>query len=312
METRSKLYPPYVATARVATGACEVYDPATNTWETKKPMPTARADVCANAAGDRIYLISGFIEYSRETPNGLQYNINEAYNPFIDSWATKAPMPVVTNRRASAVVDDKIYMLSGTTSIDRDNINQIYTPVTNTWSFGENVPTIVRDAAAGATTGINAPKRIYLIGGWIRNSPHAPITVSLNQVYDPPSSTWTTGAPMPTARDSFAVAVVNDTLYAIGGTRGTVPEEGLIYVPPKCSAVNEQYTPAQYTVPASPSQAPSQEPIKPASREPLQTESSPEAWIIFAIAAIAVVGVGLLVYFVKIGKNRASSVSKGS
>jgi hypothetical protein len=46
-----------------------------------------------------------------------------------------------------------------------------------------------------------------------------------NQVYDPKADTWTTGSTMPTPRGDFAVAVVDDLIYVIGGWATT-------YVPP--------------------------------------------------------------------------------
>ncbi len=40
-------------------GNNEVYDPLTNSWETKASMPTPRADLSANVVNDKIYLIGG-------------------------------------------------------------------------------------------------------------------------------------------------------------------------------------------------------------------------------------------------------------
>jgi N-acetylneuraminic acid mutarotase len=37
----------------------EVYDPATNTWTTATPMPTARHGLASVTVGDRIYVIGG-------------------------------------------------------------------------------------------------------------------------------------------------------------------------------------------------------------------------------------------------------------
>ena len=142
------------------------------------------------------------------------------------------------------------------------------------------VPLEERCCSSARATGVYAPKRIYVIGGWNYNVNPS----NLNQVYDPASSTWTTGAPMPTARDGLCVAVVDDALYAIGGTVRTR---------------NERYTPAQYKVPTSPSPLPSQEPVKPASTEPQQKGLSPEAGVIVAAVTAVVLGAGLLVYFRK-------------
>jgi len=53
------------------TGVNEVYDPATDTWETRAAMPTARLSVQANTVNGKIYLIGG-------SPNGT---LNEVYDP---------------------------------------------------------------------------------------------------------------------------------------------------------------------------------------------------------------------------------------
>jgi len=99
-------------------------------------------------------------------------------------------------------------------------------------AFQKKMPNgLENEAAAGATTGIMAPKRIYVISGDYGRR--------LNQVYDPERDTWTTGTSMQTSRSGLAVAVVNDKLYAIGGTDGY-----------NDSAVNEEYTPIGYgTIP---------------------------------------------------------------
>ncbi len=133
-------------------------------------------------------------------------NVNEVYDPLTDSWTRKKPPPTQVSNYASAVVDNKIYVISY--SGENDALTQIYDPETDSWSFGAQIPTPGWGAAAGATTGVMAPKRIYVMGG----NP----TFPLNQVYDPETDTWIMGAQMPTGRYGLGVAVVNDMLYAIG------------------------------------------------------------------------------------------------
>jgi hypothetical protein len=41
--------------------------------------------------------------------------------------------------------------------------NQIYDTEKDTWSFGASLPTQMWYTAAGATTGVMAPKRIYVL-----------------------------------------------------------------------------------------------------------------------------------------------------
>ncbi|MBN1244811.1 hypothetical protein JXA31_04380 [Candidatus Bathyarchaeota archaeon] len=230
----SNFQPPNGFYGAILTGVNEVYDPATNTWETKASMPTARIGLQANVVGDKIYLIGG-------DPNRT---INEVYDPATDTWETKEPMPTVASSYASAVFDNEIYVIGGYGS---GNLNQIYNPETDKWRLGAPAPLGVTDGAAGATTGMNAPTRIYVLGVlnfMYQDSPP-------NRIYDPKSDTWTLGADVPTNRLNFGVAIVNDTLYAIGGIIRNYPHElsnAIFTATP--SAVNEQYTPIGYgTVP---------------------------------------------------------------
>ncbi|MBC7130209.1 hypothetical protein H5T51_03170, partial [Candidatus Bathyarchaeota archaeon] len=156
----------------------------------------------------------------------LNLTVNEVYDPATDSWTTKAPIPIGVSGYASAVVDNKIYVIGG--YVGR-NYNQIYDVESDTWSQGAPLPVGVGGAAAGATTGVNAPKKIYVIGGYQNLDP-----VDFNQIYDPETDTWDMGAQMPTPRGGLDVAVINDILYAIGGIPGWFkPATGAneLYVP---------------------------------------------------------------------------------
>jgi len=97
----------------------------------------------------------------------------------------------------------------------------------------------VDSAVAGVTAGDTATERIFVIGG-----KQGLDAVKLNQVYDPETDTWLAGTAMPTARYALGVAVVNDSLYAIGGREG--------WVGSPVSAANERYTPADF-IPEFPS-----------------------------------------------------------
>jgi len=219
------------------TGVTEVYDPATNTWETKTAMPTARFELQANVVNGKIYLIGGYVPELSAFPNATS-SLNEVYDPATDSWTTKAPIPVATRDYPSAVVDNKIYVIGGLSSSPKSNLNQIYDPETDTWSRGALMPLGLRYGAAGATTGVNAPKRIYSF------------CERGTQVYDPENDSWTFGTDLPTIRQSFGVAVVKDTLYVIGGYIRTYVDLYTFGDIITLYATNEQYKPFGYgTVP---------------------------------------------------------------
>jgi N-acetylneuraminic acid mutarotase len=210
-------------------GVNEVYDPATDTWEIKEPIPTPRRGLGANVVNGKIYLIGGYIPDSSSSTGFSVLSLNEVYDPETDSWTMKAKVPTAVVSFRSAVVDSKIYVLG-------EGLNQIYDADTDTWSLGTPRPhSSIGDARPVATTGVNAPKRIYVFGG------------GKTQVYDPETDSWTFGADGPTDRYGFGVAVVNDLLYVIGGSTETFDmfwnSNVTLY------ATNEQYTPFGYGTP---------------------------------------------------------------
>jgi N-acetylneuraminic acid mutarotase len=204
-----------------STYANEVYDPSTNTWENKTPLPsqTEREHLSANVVNGKIYLISGYASPAPFAPYPVSSE-NNVYDPSTDSWDTRAPIPKPVLQYASAVVGNKIYIIGGRESainrLNTVNYTQIYDTVTDTWSFGPAMPTGVGWCLGGATTGLLAPKRIYILGGYTSFGQGAP-WLHLTQVYNPETNAWLTiGTPATASFAKGGVAVVNDTLYAIG------------------------------------------------------------------------------------------------
>jgi len=229
-------------------GANEVYDPATDTWENKTSMPTRRYGIGANVVEGKIYVIGG------KNASGWIDGVNEVYDPATDRWTTKTPIPTRVSFYASAVVDNKIYVIGGYNGSVYVDLTQIYDPETDTWSNGAPIPFPAVGVGAGATTGVWAPKRIYVIGAtqpygisstdWEGNVLEVLINNVQNQIYDPERDEWSTGAALPIARILFGVAVVDDILYAIGGTNSMMFSSYITF------GDNQQYTPYGYgTIP---------------------------------------------------------------
>jgi N-acetylneuraminic acid mutarotase len=263
----------------------EEYDPATNNWTFKAPMPTPRSAFGVALYHNKIYCIGGYIpggatgvnevydpatdtwetKAPMPTPNlNLQANVvngkifliggnpngtlNEVYDPANDTWLTKASIPTAVSSYASAVVDQKIYVITS-------SLTQIYDAENDSWSTGAPAPLPTVFPSAGATTGLFAPERIYVFGhGVDTKMPYWQLTTTRNfiaQSYDPQTDTWTVCVSVPTGRFDASVAVLNDKLYVIGGFNLEFPTDrftlNALYT---YSAVNEQYTPFGYgTVP---------------------------------------------------------------
>ncbi len=230
----------FLGTSGTATNVNEVYDTETDSWQTKTPMPTARYQIEASVVDGKFYVIGGY-----ESSSSLHASAKvEVYDPVTDTWTTGSPMPTAVEGYASAVVDGRIYVISGSVGESAmTNLTQIYDPETDEWSFGAPIPMSVTASAAGATTGTEAPKAIYVIGGANATYPlNGQIT---NQVYFPETNSWSMAASMPIDRAGSAMAVVNDTLYVMGGGHNIFTMD---------STVVMQYTPIGYgTVPEFPS-----------------------------------------------------------
>lgn len=256
--------------------ANEVYDPATNTWENKAPMPDSRAGVSAHLIDGKIYVLGG------------NSSANDVYDPATDTWTTKAPIPIGLYEYGwwtccSTVVGNKIHVVGLGVNV---HFHLAYDPETDSWSSGALWSPGAIYSSAGATTGAMAPRRMYVFGVdslmWDLGIPGF-----ANLVYNPENNSWTTGTSMPTGRINVGVAVVNDTFYVIGGSTLEIGNNR------HASAVNEQYTPIGYENPET-------TPTPTATSEPtLKPEPFPATLVFVALVGIALAVMGLLAYFKK-------------
>ena len=195
-------------------------------------------------------------------------------------------MPQSVFLAASVVLDEKIHVLGGQFEFlggGYGDFHQVYDPENDTWTKATPVPDGFFSAGAGATTGTYAPKRIYVIGGERLNEDQNPSNAT--QIYDPDQDNWTVGAPMPTPRSGFSVAVLNDEFYAIGGWSGFWP----------MSAANERYTPIGY------SHVPQDD-----SEQQENPELLPIVPLVFASVTVAVVVVAGLLFYHKKHKRKVA------
>jgi hypothetical protein len=230
----------------------EAYDPITDSWVSKTPPapPGTYVGISiydAAATKDKIYFIGGAGALGGEIP-ALQSN--EVYDAANDTWSQGAPLPIPVFGYASAVWEDKIFIIGGCTSGFSGGMSppqynctsavQIYDPSTNQWSQGTPLLQAMMSMGAAAASGC-----IFVVGGWAgeyndkggNNSGHWPglgiATFDLNQIYDPQTGAWSTGAPLPIAVRDVCLLSVYDGLYALGGQ-----DETLAYL-----AANYHYAP---------------------------------------------------------------------
>ncbi len=88
----------------------QVYDPETDSWDTKVPMPTGRGGVAAGVINGRLYVMGGILA---PLTTELIQSALEVYDPQTDSWITEVPMPTARTALAAGTVDDTIYAFGG-------------------------------------------------------------------------------------------------------------------------------------------------------------------------------------------------------
>jgi hypothetical protein len=201
----------------------QVYDPETNQCENRTAMPKTLMWQHATAFEDKIYVISGL----NPAPLSVWYPSEETYvyDPLTDSWSTMAPIPTPVAGYASAVLEGKIYIIGGGPAFtDYNNITstslvQIFDPKTNQWTLGKPLPKNVFGASASTTSGIYAPKRIYVVGGTPSFNPNGrggggSLNVIPNQVYDLQTNSWSLLPNAPEVVTEPNLVSINDVIYA--------------------------------------------------------------------------------------------------
>ncbi len=195
-----------------ATAAVEVYDPATDLWEGLTDMPVALWSPAAAAVDGKIYVIGGGA--GDALGESSVFASVHVYDPASDSWDTATDMPTARAILGASVVDNLIYAVGGKSGGESifSSALEVYDAATDTWTTGADMPT-VRDSLATATV----DGRVYAFGGLAFRSDGPLMVAQEVEVYDPGTNSWEQSTLMPDQRWGLGAAVVDGTVYLIGG-----------------------------------------------------------------------------------------------
>ncbi|OLE61044.1 MAG: hypothetical protein AUG10_02935 [Gemmatimonadetes bacterium 13_1_20CM_2_70_10] len=138
----------------------EVYDPSTDTWSSKAPMPTARAELTAGVVNGILYVIGG------RTGGGESASVSvgtvEAYDPTTDTWTTRAAMPTPRQDATVGVVNGTIYVVGGFSASSGSVLNTVeaYNPIADAWTTKQAMPTARSFLSGGVVGGV-----LFAVGG---------------------------------------------------------------------------------------------------------------------------------------------------
>ena len=187
------------------------YDPSTDRWRSRTPMPVGLHHVGIGVAGGKLYVIGGYKQslFSVWHPVATVY----VYDPATDAWSEGVPMP--TPRGALSVTEHngKLYAIGGYDRKVNIATVEVYDPEHNTWSERAPLPT-PRDHLPTATVS----GKVYVIGGRLNGDYGR--NLSVTEVYDPVTDRWSKAADLPTPRSGITASAVDNRIYVFGGEEG--------------------------------------------------------------------------------------------
>jgi N-acetylneuraminic acid mutarotase len=146
----------------------EAYNPQTNKWETRSPMPTPRNHTHAGAVNGKIYVIGGRITSPFITV-ASNLDVVEEYDPVSNTWGgsgARAPMPTARSGGGWTTYNGKIYVAGGEIQtrqmLAAFRALEAYDPAINTWEILPSVP-LPRHGVATAVLG----NKIHFVSGKI-------------------------------------------------------------------------------------------------------------------------------------------------
>jgi N-acetylneuraminic acid mutarotase len=183
-----------------ALDSVEVRDPDSDTWRRVAPMPTARGNPAAAAAGGRLYAIGGFLGDKHNTP----VRAVEAYQPAADSWAKVAPLPIRRGGVGAAAVGERIYVAGG----GKHRVD-VYDVAADSWHTAAPIPT-----AGNLMKLTELDGQVYAIGGFDNHG-----GVSTVERYDPHHDSWQAVAPMGSPQlANPGVVTLGGRIVVVGGS----------------------------------------------------------------------------------------------
>jgi subtilisin family serine protease/N-acetylneuraminic acid mutarotase len=202
------------------TDALEIYDPATNTWDTTgAPLPMALTGMAGAVINDKLYVAGG-------TDGVYVYATLYEYDPTTDTWTQLANMPgYYPYYGAGAAVDGRLYVGG---SIGGDVTFLSYDPTNDQWTQKANIPSAAGQFIPKAE---GAFGHIFWWGGTISDF-GAPM-LDTTWVYDPVLNVWSqSSATLNTATAGHAGGWANGLLWSFAGPFQNPHEATLPCVPP--------------------------------------------------------------------------------
>ncbi|MFO7675587.1 MAG: hypothetical protein R6X12_04670 [bacterium] len=181
------------------------------TWETRAPLPRARAHHMVTAYpadSSSLCLVFG----GTRTAFGSMDQTSLAYDPGADEWTELAPLPRRRGIGRAIALGGLVYVLGGCVEFGTGlPAVDTYNPAANEWTLAPALPDSLHDFAAAAWR----DSLLYVFGGgnWAPSSP----PTDRAWLFDPGAGTWLPASPLPAPLGATSLAVIGDDLYLATG-----------------------------------------------------------------------------------------------
>jgi N-acetylneuraminic acid mutarotase len=112
------------------------YDPKSDRWDKRAPMPTARDHTGTLAVGNLIHVIGGRVDSSHTNSN-----LHHIYDPQKDEWEMRRPLPTARSGHGAVLYRGRIFIMGGEGTDRVFGQNEAYDPATDTWEAYAPMPT---------------------------------------------------------------------------------------------------------------------------------------------------------------------------
>ncbi|XP_071455545.1 actin-binding protein IPP-like [Hetaerina americana] len=186
--------------------------------DTRGPPPLLHPRILPGVAamGGIIYVVGGELE-SQILANGRRLD------PI--RWMRVSSMVVPRCEFGLCTCAGRLYAIGGWVGSDVDSSVESYDPIADEWRLEGNLPKSCSGVGAISYEGL-----IYVLGGCTRHRRHLPYLLCLappgsrSHTHQKSNPSWCSEpvrlAPMRTPRSQMGVAILHDSLYAVGGTNG--------------------------------------------------------------------------------------------
>ena len=184
------------------------FNPNDNSWTAKKTKLSSHTGSTLISYKEELYLIGG--KYYNEEYDEVVTGEVHKYIPVCNEWFQLASLETVRFGHCAVVLDDLIYVITGSDGETCLKSVEIYNPRTDQWRKGTSLANIRKSAAATIACG-----KIFVVGGFshISEATFEPTC----EVFDPCSNQWSLVSSPKVSRAECGIVSVDDIVYLFGG-----------------------------------------------------------------------------------------------